>query len=65
MSKPNRLSPPASTDEAKAPANVDAILQSILGMAAAVLRGGRILAQVWKTRQAVGALIGAFAPKGE
>jgi CubicO group peptidase (beta-lactamase class C family) len=46
------LRPPGSSEEANAPVNVDAILQSILGrgaerfgMAAAVLRGERIIAQ--------------------
>ena len=51
-SKSNRLRPPGSSKEDNAPVNVDAILQSILGrggerfgMAAAVLRGERIIAQ--------------------
>jgi CubicO group peptidase (beta-lactamase class C family) len=44
--------PPGSSEEDNAPVNVDAILQTILGrggerfgMATAVLRGGRIIAQ--------------------
>ena len=51
-SKADLLSPPGSSEEDNAPVNVDAILQSILGrgderfgMAAAVLRGERIIAQ--------------------
>jgi CubicO group peptidase (beta-lactamase class C family) len=51
-SKSDLLRPPGSSEEANAPVNVDAILQSILGrggerfgMAAAVLRGERIIAQ--------------------
>jgi hypothetical protein len=50
--KSNALRPPGSSGEDNAPVNVDAILQSILGrggerfgMAAAVLRGERIIAQ--------------------
>src|SRR6516225_2632822 len=50
--KPDRLRPPGSSEEDNAPVNVDAILQSMLGrgserfgMAAAVLRGDRIIAQ--------------------
>ena len=50
--KSNALRPPGSSEEDNAPVNVDAILQSILGrggerfgMAAAVLRGERIIAQ--------------------
>src|SRR5262250_1522176 len=52
MSKSHRLRPPGSSEEDNTPVNVDAILQSILGrgaerfgMAAAVLRGERIIAQ--------------------
>jgi CubicO group peptidase (beta-lactamase class C family) len=51
-SKSVLLRPPGSSEEANAPVKVDAILQAILGrgaehfgMAAAVLRGGRIIAQ--------------------
>jgi len=51
-SKSDLLKPPGSSEENNAPVNVDAILQSILGrggerfgMAAAVLRGERIIAQ--------------------
>ena len=51
-SKSDLLRPPGSSEEDNAPVNVDAILQSILGrggerfgMAAAVLRGERIIAQ--------------------
>ena len=51
-SKAARLSPPGSCEQDNAPVNVDAILRSILGrggerfgMAAAVLRGERIIAQ--------------------
>ena len=51
-SKADLLSPPGSSEEDNAPVNVDAILQAILGrggerfgMAAAVLRGERIIAQ--------------------
>ena len=51
-SKTDLLSPPGSSEEDNAPVNVDAILQSVLGagserfgMAAAVLRGERIIAQ--------------------
>src|SRR5262245_19023013 len=51
-SKADLLSPPGSSEEDNAPVNVDAILQSILGrgaerfgIAAAVLRGERIIAQ--------------------
>jgi CubicO group peptidase (beta-lactamase class C family) len=51
-SEPDLLRPPRSSEENNAPVNVDAILQSILGrgaerfgMAAAVLRGERIIAQ--------------------
>src|ERR1035438_3122980 len=51
-SKSDLLRPPGSSEENNAPVNVDAILQSILGrggerfgMAAAVLRGERIIAQ--------------------
>jgi CubicO group peptidase (beta-lactamase class C family) len=50
--KSDLLRPPGSSEEDNAPANVDAILQSILGgggerfgMAAAVLRGERIIAR--------------------
>src|SRR5208283_14443 len=51
-SKSNLLRPAGSSEEDNAPVNIDAILQSILGrggerfgMAAAVLRGERIIAQ--------------------
>jgi CubicO group peptidase (beta-lactamase class C family) len=51
-SKSDLLRPPGSSEEDNAPVNVDAILQAILGrggerfgMAAAVLRGERIIAQ--------------------
>ena len=51
-SKSDRLRPADSSEEGNAPVNVDAILQSILGrgggrfgLAAAVLRGERIIAQ--------------------
>jgi CubicO group peptidase (beta-lactamase class C family) len=51
-SKSDRLEPPGSSETDNTPVNVDAILQSILGrkgerfgMAAAVLRGERIIAQ--------------------
>ena len=51
-SESDLLRPPGSSEEDNAPVNVDAILQSILGrgaerfgMAAAVLRGERIIAQ--------------------
>src|SRR5690348_1702311 len=51
-SKPDVLSPPGSSEGDNAPVNVDAILQSMLGrggerfgIAAAVLRGERIIAQ--------------------
>jgi CubicO group peptidase (beta-lactamase class C family) len=52
VSKSDLLRPPGSSEENDAPVNLDAILQSILGreggrvgMAAAVLRGERIVAQ--------------------
>lgn len=51
-SKPDRARPPGSSEGDNAPVNVDAILQAILGrgaerfgMAAALLRGERIIAQ--------------------